>query len=626
MATVGDLVVNLGLDRSGLSSGLQAARSDLASFAGGALKYLGPLTGALAAAFGGKAILDASRESIAAEKKLNATLAATGNAAGLSASEIQQFATDLQQVTNFEDDATAAAAGVLATFKEIKGDTFKQAIVSAQDLSAVMGQDLQSSIVQIGKALNDPIKGVTALQRVGVSFTEEQKKQIQQLQKSGNLAGAQAIVLKELQSEFGGAAKAMADPLIQVENAIGDVAENLGFLILPAVSAIAQELMSWLGPVVGAGDGFKAAGQYVGDLVRSGVAGIKEFLARWGDTILAVGKFVAIGGTAVGAVMALASAASFAGPAIGAAITLATGPFGLIVAAIAAAGAAIVQLTGEGETFGAKLNDTFGKIPALIDGIGFAFRNMANVSQIALIDANLAIYDLVPGAESVFQTLGTYLVAFWDGVSAAGSAFVNNILGGFTEIKNVGMAVGAAIKAAFDALISGENPLEAFTAAFTKSLASSTNSRTFQNPIEAFQKAFNETKVNAQVGFEDSGGLKKMLEADRARLEQNIVGDEAARAAAAAKAVQPAVTPPKPPTDEAPKTGTGKADKGPEALQAGTKEAFSSILGAIRGGKNPNAKVEQNTGDMVREQRETNKQLREVVRASEDDDAPIVDW
>src|SRR5690606_25050127 len=100
---------------------------------------------------------------------------ATGGAAGLSSDEIKTLADDLEGLTNFNADVTTSGAAVLATFKEIKGDVFKDALVAAQDMSAVLGTDLQGSVVQIGKALNDPTKGITALGRAGVSFTEQQK-------------------------------------------------------------------------------------------------------------------------------------------------------------------------------------------------------------------------------------------------------------------------------------------------------------------------------------------------------------------------------------------------------------------------------------------------------------------
>jgi hypothetical protein len=56
----------------------------------------------------------------------------------------------------------------------------------------------------LGKALNDPIKGVTALQRVGVSFTKGQKDQIKSLEESGHHMQAQKVILRELNKEFVG--------------------------------------------------------------------------------------------------------------------------------------------------------------------------------------------------------------------------------------------------------------------------------------------------------------------------------------------------------------------------------------------------------------------------------------
>ena len=210
--------------------------------------------------------LSAFRESEKAGKKLDAVLAATGGAAGVSGEEIRKMAGDLQLVTNFEDDATINAAALLATFTQIKGDTFQSAIVAAQDLSAVMGQDLNASIVQVGKALNDPVRGVTALRKVGVSFSEEQQKQIKQLQTSGDLAGAQAIILQELQNEFGGAARAVADPFTILGNVIGDIMEMLGGALLPTLQTIAVEV---LGVFQRNTESIQAAFTLLGDIIKS---------------------------------------------------------------------------------------------------------------------------------------------------------------------------------------------------------------------------------------------------------------------------------------------------------------------------------------------------------------------
>jgi hypothetical protein len=76
------------------------------------------------------------------------------------------------------------------------------------------GQDtetVEQNMIQVGKALNDPIKGYTALNRVGITFSKQQEQQIRTLQGSGDIMGAQAVILRELQSEFGGTAKAVND-------------------------------------------------------------------------------------------------------------------------------------------------------------------------------------------------------------------------------------------------------------------------------------------------------------------------------------------------------------------------------------------------------------------------------
>jgi hypothetical protein len=255
MATaIGDLVINLAA-RNRASGVFTAVRKDLgglASFAKGAIGQfnsvlsgmggeagLGGLMagGGMAAAISGTAAL--YRTQYDAERKLQAVLNATEGAAGLSMQALKEYASSLQAVTNFGDEATISAMAVLATFKEIKGDIFKGAIAAAQDMSTVMGQDMQASVVQLGKALNDPIRGITALSRVGVSFTEQQKAQIKALQESGDIMGAQRIILAELKSEFGGAAEAMADPVTQAKNALGDLGEMLGGRVTPYLKAAA---------------------------------------------------------------------------------------------------------------------------------------------------------------------------------------------------------------------------------------------------------------------------------------------------------------------------------------------------------------------------------------------------
>jgi len=255
---------------SRMSSIAGRATASIRGIAGAAMSFRG-LVGMAAVGVAAKKAADAAGEQIAAERKLESVLAATGNAAGFTADELKRMAADLQQVTNYGDEATLSAMGVLASFTNIKGDVFRDATTAAQDLSAVMGQDLQSSVVQIGKALNDPIKGVTALQRVGVAFTQQQKDQITAMVEAGNSMGAQQLILAELKKEFGGAAEAMADPFTQFGNAAGDVSEELGMLVREIgteLLPVGYQLLEWTSDAI---SGMKGIGGELKTFVTDGI-------------------------------------------------------------------------------------------------------------------------------------------------------------------------------------------------------------------------------------------------------------------------------------------------------------------------------------------------------------------
>jgi len=199
--------------------------------------------GAIGVYFSGRALLQFTRNAVnayevqsRAETKLEAVLRATGGAAGWTAEQLKEQAAALQQVTGIGDEATINTQALLATFKQIKGDVFKEATQAVLDMNSVMSgsgtESLQGAAVQIGKALNDPIKGVSALQRVGVTFTDAQKKMIGTMVDSGNTMGAQKLILAELKSEFGGAAEAWGETSIgrleKFKGLFGDTTEELG--------------------------------------------------------------------------------------------------------------------------------------------------------------------------------------------------------------------------------------------------------------------------------------------------------------------------------------------------------------------------------------------------------------
>lgn len=238
-------------DASRVKGDLKGAQPGITS----AIGAIGVKLGAtLAAAFGAGAAMALGRESIAlaevqinAQQRLAATITATGAAAGFTAKQLQGFASDLQSITTFGDEAILDAGAKLLTFKSIQGDVFKSALKAAMDLSAVGFGDLNSTVLQLGKALEDPAIGMTALTRVGVTFSEVQKVIIKDLVKEGKIREAQVVLLKTVEGQVKGVAEAMAKTpvgkLQQMRNVLGDMKEELGKLLIPLQQSLVELMM-----------------------------------------------------------------------------------------------------------------------------------------------------------------------------------------------------------------------------------------------------------------------------------------------------------------------------------------------------------------------------------------------
>lgn len=193
----------------------------------------------------GKKAVEAAQESIKADKQLEAVLKSTGGVAGVTAEQVNKLSSEFQRQTNFEDDAIKSAQNLLLTFTKIGKDIFPTATETVLDMSAALGQDLKSSSIQLGKALQDPAEGVNALRRVGVNFSDEQRRVIETLVETGKTAEAQKLILQELATEFGGSAKAQRDPIEQMKNAISNAWEAIGVQLLPIIDKLATKIQDF---------------------------------------------------------------------------------------------------------------------------------------------------------------------------------------------------------------------------------------------------------------------------------------------------------------------------------------------------------------------------------------------
>lgn len=219
-----------------------------------------------------------AREAAKVGRLTAAVLKSTGSAAKISAKGVADLSEALSNKTAIDDETIQSGANLLLTFTRVRNevgkgnDIFNRAVGIATDMSVALGTDMKSASILVGKALNDPIKGITALTRSGVSFTKEQKDQIKALVESGDIMSAQKLILRELSTEFGGAAAAAADPAERAKVAWGNFKEEIGAQLLPVVEKLSNWFMKQGIP------GIKAliAAFKEGDITSDGFVGVME--------------------------------------------------------------------------------------------------------------------------------------------------------------------------------------------------------------------------------------------------------------------------------------------------------------------------------------------------------------
>jgi hypothetical protein len=154
-------------------------------------------------------------------------LKATGNASGFTTTQLDKMARSIALNTLASTDGVAQAQSIMLTFKSVTGDTFQTAMKLSQDMASVMGSDIKSAAMQLGKALEMPSEGLNALKRSGVSFSQSQKELIKDLESTGRVADAQRVVLKTLEDQLGGSGEAEAKGMTGTVDTLGQKWEEL---------------------------------------------------------------------------------------------------------------------------------------------------------------------------------------------------------------------------------------------------------------------------------------------------------------------------------------------------------------------------------------------------------------
>ncbi|BEV02199.1 phage tail length tape measure family protein [Novosphingobium olei] len=403
---IGALRVTLGLDSAAFERGASAVEKRAAKMSreiesqGKAMTSLGQklslaVTTPLVAF--GYASVKAAMESRDAMAQVEASIASMGNAAGRTSEQLGIMASDLMHKSLYDDDEILRKVTAnLLTFGAVRGQVFDQAQKDAVDLAAKFGMDLQGATMMLGKALQDPVKGISALSRAGVSFSAEQKAMIKDMVAAGNAAGAQKLILAELEKQVAGSAEAAAkaNPMAALKHSFDDFQEAVGGQLLqmmPPITAAITNLLTAFNSL--------SPAMQQGLVIAAGLAAVfGPLLTVLGTVVTAMAPFLGALSVAFaeGGVLLVAKAAIVG-------LTAAFGPWLLAIGAVAAVGAAIYA--------------NWDKVAPILKQVWAAMQQALGPATAAMLDAVNKAFSEIASSELVgaLGKLGMVLLEAWGG-------------------------------------------------------------------------------------------------------------------------------------------------------------------------------------------------------------------
>lgn len=239
-----------------LRASLQNATKDVDRFGGSVKAGMARATlalgaGAVAAAALGREFVKGAEDARTAERRLDqvaVSMAVFGTDTSKATARLKALGDELERETGLTAETIKLTQAKLLTFRELAltadeaGGAFDRATVAALDLAAAGFGSAEQNAVQLGKALNDPIKGITALARSGVTFTAQEKNKIRTLVESNKVLEAQNIILEAIETQVGGTAAASATSSAKIANAFGEIKDVIGDLLLPVMDRFADSI------------------------------------------------------------------------------------------------------------------------------------------------------------------------------------------------------------------------------------------------------------------------------------------------------------------------------------------------------------------------------------------------
>ena len=261
-ATSRALTLKLLADISDFTKGIDQSQKQVTTM-GDKIKKFGKaaaagllVAGAAAIAFGAKAIQagEAAATANARIDQINKSMGLFGESTDEVTASLVSYANEVARSTGIDQNAIKATQAKLLTFKELAvtadevGGNFERATKAAIDLGAAGFGTAEDNAVSLGKALNDPIRGITALTRNGITFTESEKERIKVLVESNKVGEAQNLILAAIETQVGGTAEATSNATDRMKVGLSQVTETIGMALLPAFEKVTAFLLDEVFP------------------------------------------------------------------------------------------------------------------------------------------------------------------------------------------------------------------------------------------------------------------------------------------------------------------------------------------------------------------------------------------
>lgn len=367
-------------------------------------------------------VRDEFTESEIVGKRTAQVIDTMGAASWTTSDHVTQLSQQLSTKTAIDDEQIQSQANLLLTFGKVRNeagkgnDIFDQAVGLSSDLAEAMGMSGAGAAKMLGKALNDPVKGMTAMTRAGVSFTKGQQEQIKSLVKSGDSLTAQKLIMQEVAKQVGGAAAGAKTPAKELDVALGNLAEEAGTVLMPAAKVLSYALVGLTGTLT--------------DVIQFGkhaAAEIRKGNPAYVAAAIVVGSLTA-GFVAFRTALMIAQllrAVQAAVWAVNAAMI--ANPVGLVIAGLVALGVALVI--------------AYKKVGWFRDVVNFVWAAI-KVYVGTVIKVVVGYYKLLwTGLKAVGSRIGAVGKGIWDGFKGGAKAAINAVIGlfntGFDAINSI---------------------------------------------------------------------------------------------------------------------------------------------------------------------------------------------